>query len=79
MGILSADAGQQRQSLREVDVAIDTIDRFTQQNSAMAEQNAAAAEALHEAARELHTQTGRFHLQALPPSTAIRDTPLATL
>ncbi|KRG44888.1 hypothetical protein ARC78_03500 [Stenotrophomonas pictorum JCM 9942] len=79
LGILSADAGQQRQSLREVDVAIDTIDRFTQQNSAMAEQNAAAAEALHEAARELHTQTGRFHLQALPPSTAIRDTPLATL
>ncbi len=57
---ISGGAEQQSVGLRQVSIAINDIDRGTQQNAAMAEESTAAVHAVSRQADELTRLTGRF-------------------
>lgn len=58
--LIASGARDQANSLREVSVAADQMDRVTQQNAAMVEQTTAAARTLSNATEELAHMVSRF-------------------
>ena len=59
---ITASAQQQATALNEVNVAINQMDRTTQQNAAMVEQTTAACHRLADEAHELSRLVGAFHV-----------------
>ena len=73
---IAAAAHQQAAGLHEVNVAINQMDKVTQQNAAMVEQTTAASHVLAGQAVSLEQLTERFNLAAaeIPAGTATRTT-----
>ncbi len=68
INLIATGARDQANSLREVSVAADQMDRVTQQNAAMVEQTTAAARTLSNATEELAHMVSRFQLRSHAPT-----------
>jgi len=62
---ISTAASEQSDGVNQVGIAVNDLDRMTQQNAALVEQTAAAAAALQDQAVALATEVARFKLPAL--------------
>jgi methyl-accepting chemotaxis protein len=67
---ISASAQEQAQGLQEVNIAVDQMDRVTQQNAAMVEEATAASHALAREAETLSRLMGQFQVEAKAGPTA---------
>ena len=67
LGAIAADNNAQSHAIREVNVAIGTMDQSTQQNAAMVEQTSAAARQLTEQAAELDRMARAFRVSGSTP------------
>ncbi|WP_050985427.1 methyl-accepting chemotaxis protein [Rubrivivax gelatinosus] len=62
VGRISAATGEQRDGLEQVNVAVASLDRMTQQNAALVEQSSASAKALEDQSAQLSDQVARFQV-----------------
>ena len=62
---ISTAASEQSDGVNQVGIAVNDLDRMTQQNAALVEQTAAAAAALQDQAVSLATEVARFKLPAV--------------
>ncbi|WP_029718494.1 methyl-accepting chemotaxis protein, partial [Rubrivivax benzoatilyticus] len=59
---ISAASAEQHQDIGDINDAVATLDRMTQQNAALVEQSAAASESLREQARQLAQAIAAFRV-----------------
>jgi methyl-accepting chemotaxis protein len=59
---IAAASDHQAESVREINTAVDHVDKLTQQNASLVEQAAAAAESMHEQANALARQVMVFRV-----------------
>ncbi len=59
---IASSAKEQATGLGEINVAVNQMDQFTQQNAAMVEQGNAASDGLAKEARDLSVMVGRFQV-----------------
>ncbi len=64
IGEIASAAGEQRDGIGQVNVAVAGLDQMTQQNAALVEESAAAAQSLREQAKRLSEVMGSFRLGA---------------
>jgi methyl-accepting chemotaxis protein len=62
MNEITSAAGEQSDGIGQINAAVTTLDRMTQQNAALVEQSAAAAQSLREQASSLANLVGSFTL-----------------
>jgi methyl-accepting chemotaxis protein len=67
---IAAATNEQATGLGEVNIAVNQMDQFTQQNAAMVEESAAAGQGLTKQAEELARLIGRFQTEFAPAGRA---------
>ncbi|WP_213981985.1 cache domain-containing protein [Sphingomonas sp. dw_22] len=75
LGGIAADNTAQAGAIKEISVAIGSMDHATQQNAAMVEQTSAAARALMQQVASLDTQAATFRIGETAPVVARRPAP----
>ncbi len=78
LGGIASDNVAQAGAIKEISVAIGSMDHATQQNAAMVEQTSAAARALMEQVASLDTQAATFRIGAGTATPAVRRPPART-
>ncbi|RNM25512.1 methyl-accepting chemotaxis protein [Dickeya undicola] len=63
---ISMASNEQHQGIKEIGIAIDQMDRVTQQNAALVEQAATAAQSMTEQGEQLRDSVRFFHLETQP-------------
>ena len=77
IGEIASAAGEQRDGIAQVNLAVTNLDQMTQQNAALVEESAAAAQSLREQARKLTEVVSVFRLESgyAAPATQAASAP----
>ncbi|WP_313076672.1 methyl-accepting chemotaxis protein, partial [Melaminivora sp.] len=76
IGEITASSAEQRDGISQVNQAVASLDRMTQQNAALVEQSSAAASAMHEQAQRLAQVVSVFNVGS-GAAAAVRPAPAA--
>lgn len=79
ISLIATSSEAQAQGLNQINIAMNEMDRVTQQNAAMVEQATAAAHSLSREAATMNEHLNRFSFDGAPPSRQEKRVPLAVV